>query len=375
MLTSLIDGLLPGARNLRPPLISGLLWALLLWILFADRIPEAEAASGWAAQVYQLGTAAGPIAISIVLSILVFVVGSTLSGLAEALSAAIGRITLTLQRAIQWQRHARQARRELRRQAASLASQRQTADQAVATAGPTPNVTSEPRLAMSLRQRHEQVLSHVASVDTGRWKRLYIPDSAETRQALGNPPARAQEGLEGELVEIAWRQGLIAGEEEQNESVSQDDLFTYSSGMTPDDREFQAELGTDPLDVIRALNESLYMELDRERAERDVRLAMATPVLAFGVYAAVTWSSWWLVFCALPLSFIVRYSFAASQERTRVLQLLRLHNLRTPALQEAYDSGRARVRSVLRRKRAEEEAKRREREALTGQARQAALES
>lgn len=106
-------------------------------------------------------------------------------------------------------------------------------------------------------------------------------------------------------------------------------------------REFISEIETDPLQVLQSLDEALFLEMDRKRAEREVRLAFSTPLMALMAYGVISWGNvWWWLILLFPLAMIVRYSFEQAQERTHVLRLLRLNSLRTPALRRVYERGR-----------------------------------
>jgi len=49
-----LSSLLPGLRDLRGPLAGGYLWLLNLWLLFGDRIPTQDTATGLFKQIYAL---------------------------------------------------------------------------------------------------------------------------------------------------------------------------------------------------------------------------------------------------------------------------------------------------------------------------------
>lgn len=375
MLTNLVEGLLPGARNLRPPLLAGLLWTLFGWIAFADQIPHRASASGWAAQAYAVISAAGPVATGVTLSVLVFVIGALLSGLSDGISVAVGAGAAYVQRAFRWQRHAQRARQSLRREAAEARSRAEKSEQLVeANEADKSKMSSYRKTAKMQRARYDEVAQRLAAVERQGWRRLRIADSSANRRALGQPPALAHAGLEDELVQSAWSEGTgsVLDELTQSDIASEDFFWRVDSPDREIVDRFQDELDTDPLEVVRALNESLYLELDRMRSEREVRLAIATPVLALCIYLGVEWSAWMLLSGLLPLAFLVRYSFASSQERTLVLQLLRLNDLKTPALRRAVEGGRAKARAELRARQREREQERGTRRIASGVATAAA---
>lgn len=134
-------------------------------------------------------------------------------------------------------------------------------------------------------------------------------------------------------------------------------------------RRLREELSGDSLDVLRAINPAAHEDLQRERAERAVRLAISFPLVAIGVLLLATVSIWGgvpLVLLGVVLMF--RFSADLSDEPERVLRLLLLGGGSTPAINALRSNGRsdlanyqARMVKVLRdqqARRATEKAKR-----------------
>lgn len=352
MVEKIIEGLLPGTRSLRPPLISGILWGLFLWIIVSDYIPLLSRSS-WAQQFYTVMGSLGPLVSVGLASILVFVLGASLANVSDFVSNVIGRVTFGAQKSYSWQRHARNSLRDLRSDEVEARAKVQRISEKLQTlreedpeekrsiySGEQSLASAEKDLA-----QHQKDLAMVRSL---RCRKLWIPDSADMREALGNPPATAHEGLERELVLAARGDGRHAMMEEKSVYFSPSELarrtpmmerLVYSEPNLT--REFISEIETDPLQVLQSLDEALFLEMDRKRAEREVRLAFSTPLMALMAYGVISWGNvWWWLILLFPLAMIVRYSFEQAQERTHVLRLLRLNSLRTPALRRVYERGR-----------------------------------
>ena len=351
MLTTIVESLLPGARSLRPPLISGIVWTLFFWILITDLIPTPEKSTGWMSQLYAAANAVGPVTVVSLCAITVFIVGASLATIAELIGSLVGRAANRVVRAVRWQRYAQGSRRRLNRELLE-------ARKAAAVTESEQDVTTE--IAGRRRRRLSAKLADlemkVAEVDRQGLRKLLLGDTLEIRRLLGSPPAAAFEGLETELIREARTDGQSMQMQEISEYINEDELHeaTWDRDSNVDllAKSFLSELDADPLEVLQSLNQELFLSLDRMRAEREVRLAFSTPLLAVFVLAAAKGSSaWWLILSIIPLAIIARSSFAQTQERTRVLRLIRLHSLRTPAIRRAYDLGRGDVRAVMRKRR------------------------
>lgn len=70
---------LPGFRELRTPLATGVLWLLTLWVALGDRIPSRAEATGFAKRVYDLAELVGRPGVGAVLIFTAYVVGSVVS--------------------------------------------------------------------------------------------------------------------------------------------------------------------------------------------------------------------------------------------------------------------------------------------------------
>ncbi len=354
MLLTIIESILPGARRLRPPLISGLLWALFLWVLLAPAIPSKQTAGGWFRQAYELAGATGVAGTALIGAVLIFVLGATLTTLTEYLADFLSRVSTPLRSRVDWQAHAQRAARQLK-------AARERVNQELRSLPPVaPEKTAEGALtAEEQRQYHNrlQLEQQQASLED-RWTRLQalrarrqlpllaVPDTQEARQVLGHPPARAHSGLEYQLLDQAHREGMDAEIQDSGLSITRRHINSFGVDSRTEAR-FRGELQPDPLDVLQALDEALFLQLDRERAEREVRLAIALPAVALGLLISVRWSWWGTLLSLLGILMLWRNALAVSDERTRVLNMINMRGLKTPALKEAAADGRSRVRSYL----------------------------
>jgi hypothetical protein len=331
-LLRMIEGLLPGARTLRAPLIAGLLWALVLWILTASAIPNEATATGWVGQAYELADFLGPFTSTILALVAVFVLGAVAQAATEPIASVLGRGVVPVQSARQWQTHARNSRARMRREANAMAARRDKAG-------------AVDREAASEKRRAE-IQAMIDGIET----RLgYIRRTAGNRKIFGLPPASSAAALEADIVEVTRdlaRDEAIAssGVNVALETISDSrDIKNSARPLKRLAEEFQA----DPLDALQALDEQLYLSLDRERAERDVRLAICLPTMALGSVIAYRWTEWAWVLTALSAVGLLRYSLSRVTEKQRVVNLVSIRGLSTPALRLAAAFGRDDVRQYL----------------------------
>jgi hypothetical protein len=70
-----LSQLLPGFRHVRAPLISGYLWLLAAWLLFADDLPRQHDSPVYG-RAGELADAIGPVGVALVVSVAAYLVGS-----------------------------------------------------------------------------------------------------------------------------------------------------------------------------------------------------------------------------------------------------------------------------------------------------------
>lgn len=343
MLIGLVEAILPGTRNLRPPLISGLLWAIFAWLVVSPKVPDQDEASGTAKQLYDLANFVGPAATVIIGSVLIFVLGAATGSATALLARLLGPGQTSIRRRVQWQWHARRRVRELLR---SLTDQRGEIDKSSAGANP-----SRAQIK-SLEGRISRTKGQLEVVEKNRWKlssRL-IRDNEETRRALGNPGAQADSGLEGQIISRAHNLAVLKQAEDLKLTASLDEIEDASMFYRRSDdlvTQLVSELHPDPLDALRALDEKLYLELERERAERELRVAISLPLGALGLFGSVQFDHWWSVVTCIATVLLLRNALDDSTEKTRVLNLIEMRELHTPAIRAAAAYGRADVMEFL----------------------------
>ncbi|SFS07710.1 hypothetical protein SAMN04487846_2274 [Microbacterium sp. cf046] len=368
MLTAFVDGLMPGIRSLRPPVFAGILWALVVWLVIADELPPPKDATGWIAQVYAVMGWIGTAGLAVVVGVAVFLIGVAALALTDPLATLVGRLGREFTAVVQWQRYARARRRDFGRvRAEALGTIESLKDQNTAAA----------------ERRRASAQAEISQVEEGERyfgrranpRRLYTPRTKKARHALGEPPLvpfESESSVITELITDALFDAMHA------DGKSPDD-FSYidESGDTSIAERLNKELGSDPLEVVRGLDEGLYSDLDRERGERLVRLAVSFPLIALGLYVAITITPWLgIVVAAAGVVLLVRYSTVQSGERDRILNLLVLNSKFTAAMKAASREGQLRYFSARReydrreKRRAKEEEEQRA-EAAAKRARQA----
>lgn len=75
----MLTQILPGFRELRTPLATGVLWLLTLWVALGDRIPIRAKASGFISRVYDLAEQVGRPGVGAALLFTAYIVGSVVS--------------------------------------------------------------------------------------------------------------------------------------------------------------------------------------------------------------------------------------------------------------------------------------------------------
>lgn len=394
VIEKIIEALLPGTRSLRPPVIGGLLWGLFLWLLLADVIPLASESTGWAQQLYIMIAAVGPLTTLALAAIFIFILGASMSNVSELVSRAVGGMFSSAQRMIAWNRHATRGYYKLSNDVIQAQKELDTAQQFVnetekkraneqkvleeqldaqlhqgsgsqpsdswilekrsliEARGLSSKYKSVDTLVDRMREELTSANDRLADMKSARTFGRYYRRTPELVKTLGKPPATANEGLELEVVDAARQDGRDFIMEEKGEYFPPEVFAALSSARNEDlDNAFVAELETDPLEVLRALDDPLFLEVDRLRAEREVRLSFATPILALIIFAAIQLNIWLLLLLsAIPITIMVRYSFDATEEKTKVLRLMRLHNLRTPALRRAYERGKRDMLQMIERR-------------------------
>ncbi len=341
VLAAFVDGLMPGIRSLRPPVFAGILWGLLAWILIANEVPAAGEATGWLSQVYAVMGSIGSAGLAVVVSVAVFLIGVAALALTEPLTSMVGRSGREFAALAQWQRHARIRRKHFKKIKVDALEVLES-------------TTEESGYSVRRREAAEANLAEAEQAEKyfgGRAnpRRLYTPRSKKARQVIGEPPLSAFESESAvvqQLIVDALYDAMYADQK------APDDYFRFfvdESGHPKIAERLHKELGSDPLEVVRVLDEGLYSDLDRERGERLVRLAVSTPMVALGVFIGTTIEPWiGVVIAAAGTILLVRHSTVQSGERSRILNLLILNNRHTQAMKAAVREGQLRYAALRR---------------------------
>lgn len=301
-------------------------------MLLADRIPDPGDAGGFVRQVYALSATLGNGPTVAALAIAAYLVGLLGVTCAQGLSDAV----IALQGYLQWQRRAQRARRACEQDLlVAVAKAEQVADapakkdaqQTVERHGATlAEFARSRRAAGLLYRRTAPVVAHVRSREPRRHHQL-AEIAAENAWTTG---------VEAELARLNLRPNHLSAAH-----TNPDNAFVYVDQLIGQD------LGVDPLDALRALDDGLYQALDRERAEREFRIGVMPPLFAVSLYLAMTLPAA-LLGTALALWTFGRATVQGSEQSARILSQIILKGLPLPSLRAAEAAGRSSVREGIR---------------------------
>lgn len=341
MASKFLEAILPGLRDLRAPMVSGVLWAVFLAILYAEKIPDRSEATGLLEQIYRAAAVDSWITI-VVGGILLFALGALTYSPSALLARITGDLTTRVEKRIRWAQYAQARLEELADNLASFNSQL-----AAFEADPAnPDPTSDRRYA-GMKNRCQEVEQRIETAKSakGRW---WIRETPEATAALGTPDLQAGAGLELQVVRAAQRAAMDAALSAAGVNAELEDASYWA---TDQDLELARQLVNDvtqnPLDAAQALDPDLYQVMDRDRAEHDVRIAMAVPAMAIGVYGAIQWTGWLGVVTATALMVFFQSARGRADEPSRVLRRIGDKSLRPAAVIQAEISGRDVVRGYL----------------------------
>jgi hypothetical protein len=330
-LLSLMSSVLPGARNVRAPFFAGLLWAGFLWLLLGERIPSRSEAAGATEQVYGLIDFLGALGTVALGSLLIFVLGALATVGVNAASSLIGRLQARAVRGIAWQRNASRRRAELRLRLPDL-------EQTIALAAKT-DPRLDARQKNSLQEEAETAQKNRAEAEdrirvlepAGRMRslrRLWIPNNAVTRLALGYIPDENDEHTTAQRIVSQWYH-IAASKIAPEPGAPSWPENGWHAGL---DAELLAEFKPDPVEALKAIDYDLFLEKDRARSEREIRVAVAAPAIAFCAYGLAEWSGWFAPPLLLAIALFLSNSLAPAAERARVMTLVALRGKETPAM-------------------------------------------
>jgi hypothetical protein len=320
LITRLFGSLLPGLRDARTPLVTGLLWLLFCWILLASVIAQPQSATPFVRQVFEVLSAVGngtTIAAVLGVGYVVGVLGVTA---AQSLRGVLSTLRNRIPAAFRWQRAAHAKRRQLRTELAGIPAE----------------IKNEPKVAA----RIDKIQKDLAALD-GRW---WIGQTRQAVGALGRSGGRDPIYHSAEIaLTNAYERGVDKDLQRRNTDISSRHLDDSEVGLWTEDL-VDRDLGDDPLDALRALDEGLFQAFDRERAEGEFRIGVTPPVMAIAIHLALTATPWAYIVAAF--SFVTFWIAAGreSGEKARILNQLVLKGLPLPTVDKAERAGRIAVR-------------------------------
>jgi len=257
---ALLANLLPGVRELRPPLAAGSMWLLCLWLAIAPQIQWAIAADGTLWQsLWTLREAVSPVVFGAAVAFVAYLVGALSEAGREAAASLMRRL-------VRWDRRRRLARYRTAHKGKKFVS-------TLETIGWEP---SDVEQLLEWRESVEQVLE-----DAGRAMRL-----SETGYRSVNQVARATVGRVSDAAGGA--DGMVAAM--QFIDLELDALkgrpapnLVGSQGEADFLREVILREGEATRTRLLVKNAELFSKIDRLRSEADLRSALVLPVAAVGV--------------------------------------------------------------------------------------------
>lgn len=314
---------LPGARFLRPVLFSGVLWLLAAWLVFHNEIPDAASADGFSRQVYDVVQYLGPFGFAAILLVSAFIVGTVAAPVAATPARAVRGLRDWFAGRRAWSRHVKAKKLRL------IADIEVYKKQLEAVRDESQRTTVQARL--------NETTDRLKLI----WPWSWLIETKALSSKIGKGSISHDSGPEEAFLQRLQAEGAV----EYLESVGLADKYDSLRNVLTTSVQFLAadlrrELRPDPLDLVHALDKDLYLELDRERAEREVRIAVSPPVIAIASYAAVAWSPWALVVAGLALVLFLENTVAAAVEPNRVIRQLDIRGLEPSSAKAARRQGR-----------------------------------
>lgn len=338
----MISSVLPGARSIRAPFFAGLLWTLFFWFLWAEEIPSEGDVPKMANQAVELIRSIGQITTLVLASILIFALGATATFATRAVSSAIGRLIERFRSKLTWQRHAHKSRRALRARLSEY--QRTIKLAAAATEKEDDRITVLQGHVSSAERHRDQVQEKLDLLEQPllgwAWvQKFWIPNDQVTRAALGHISVQDELTVANRIVDTTYD----AAAWEYADKLGLHGA-SYGGSVAPDAAyELIDEFRPDPVDALKALDNDLFVEIDRERSERELRVAISAPLIALSVYAAVEVSMWFSVAVLITTALLIAHSVSPATERTRIMKLVNLKGKETPTIRDTVISARVDV--------------------------------
>lgn len=324
MISRAFEGLLPGLRDFRTPLVAGALWGVAIWLKWGvgfssssdPRIEEARSFVEDAPDVVVVG----------LVGAVIYVVGLLANNVAQGVAAFVSHALKPWFDWSAWVGHAHSERDSKRER---VEREKLMLWQSKRRGAKDKQIESRQAELDKAQAKYDEVRTIVKR----RWSvPRRNPDSVGI---LGEPIRREPTIVAQELVDSAHESGYFEGLQAVDSGLDSRRSGSSSSIRTD---EVLSELEPDPLDIVFSRDQSFYQVLDRERSEREFRVAVAVPSTVIGAYVGVEISPWsWIVVGAAVFVFIQ----AASQidPSVRVLRFLGATN-GSPAIEKARLEGR-----------------------------------
>ena len=250
---------LPGIRDLRPPLVAGYFWLLLIW-LWAEPHVDSAHASGAVASALELGEAMGHVGIAAAVSAVAYLLGAV----SQELSPAVRLFATTGEEIV--------APEYIERSA---------------FVGLSEQMVERADIEQSIWLETHRPITHY-------FLRAQREESAEpeSRHSPLVPEPRNDYTLSGRLIEVLKNRESRADIDRRLSALSHfvNELLQRRASL-PNQVRDEMRL---PANLIIGDHAELFAEVDRLRSESELRLAVVPPLMSLAVFLAIAVSLAWL---------------------------------------------------------------------------------
>jgi len=324
MIAGWFSNALPGFRELRPTIASGILWAFVLLVVGSETLANADTTEGVVGDLHEIAVTTHPIAVAVVAGVLIFALGAVALTAVEWAARRVGTATDTLTRTSAWIQHAERTYEDL---VAEVDSKR--AELSSIADSPTEGRPSkmEANLRRSLDRNEERLarVQFVPGFGPDGWlpwalQRLWpyrIRRTSRSIEALGAVPPQPGSGLERRIViEAALNEAerilIEAGDLTPVGGVGELMWMRSGHGLDEEIARLGEEVRTSPAELLRAYSPEAYLQYDKEIVEARLRIAISAPLTALGLALAPV-TNWALLLTVLGLGQFVASSFQLSR--------------------------------------------------------------
>lgn len=329
MVPTWLESILPGVRESRPTLVAGVMWTLVLGLVFHDQLASLTSGAGPIRDVFAAVSRSHALVQALVVGTLVFGVGAIASGPVDSVAQWVGAISTQMASRREWQQRAKIHRSKLEITVGRL-------EKGVSN-DPKPNPSRDQSLRNEKEKLHDlrivrrplkQIRRTPANI-----KLIGPPDAAVERQIVfGAAADSAEKHFKANAASTAFDssfQALLRGDHE---------LAELASKLTT-----ELQYSGDQL-LRRYARREVAMDIDRHRAEARLHIALAAPVIAMSSIIAGVWGLAIGLYAFLTL---LRSSIQLAAAGERTLQVLAVTDFQTPTITEAKWVGRERAQQEL----------------------------